>query len=194
MTEEPSTRHRRRPRRLVAAALVAAVVAVLIAALPGTAAAAPPQVVPLVNCYYPHSDGSVTVVFGYTSTYSSTRTIPRGTRNYTTPASYGTKMPTTFKPGTNNGVATVRVAAGDLTPTTGWYLDGSSLNYLTAAYAVGVCTQAQLPALANGAAIVVALLLAGAAGVLVVRRVRRVALRSTVPGLVEPTAPGGERA
>jgi len=193
MTEESSKRERRRPRRLVAATLVAAVVA-LISALPGIAAAATPQVVPLINCYYPHSDGDVTVVFGYRSTYSTTKTIPRGSRNYTTPSSYGSSLPTTFKPGTNNGVATLRVDARDLTPSTAWYLDGSSLNYLSAAYAVGVCTQAQLPGIANGAAIVVALLLAGAAGVLVVRRVRRAALQSTVPGLPEPTAPGADRA
>ncbi|MET0764231.1 MAG: hypothetical protein ABWY29_05150 [Blastococcus sp.] len=192
MTEEPSKR--RRPRRLVAATLVAAVVAALTSLLPGTAAAVTPQVVPLVNCYYPHSDGDVTVVFGYRSTYTTTKTIARGSRNYTTPSRYGSQMPTTFKPGTNNGVATLRVEAGDLTASSAWYLDGTSLNYRSAAYTVGVCTQAQLPALANGAAIVIALLLAGAAGVLVVRRVRRAALHSAAPGLPEPIATGGDRA
>lgn len=194
MTEELSKRARRRPRRFVVAMLVAAVVAVPISLLPGTAAATPARVVPLLNCYYPNGDGSITVVLGYTSTYASTTTIPRGSRNYTTPAAYGSQLPTTFKRGTYNGVVTVRVAGNDVNTTTSWYLDGTTLNYLAAAYAAGTCAEAPLPAFANGAALVIALILAAVVGVLVVRRVRRAAVQSTVPGLPEPTSPGADRA
>jgi hypothetical protein len=77
---------------------------------------------------------------------------------------------------------------------TSWYLDGTTLNYMAAAYAAGTCSQAPLPAFANGAALVVAMILAAVVGVLVVRRVRRVSLQSTVPGLPQPTAPGADRA
>ena len=138
----------------------------LISLLPGTAAAVTPQVV-LLNCYYPNGDGSVTVVLGYRSTYPSTTTIPRGSRNNSTPAAYGGQLPTTFKSGTNNGVATVRVAANNVNTSTSWYLDGTTLNYLAAAYASGTCPQAPLPAFANGAALVVVMLLAAVVGVLV---------------------------
>lgn len=191
MVEEPSTAERRRPRRLRALSLVAAVVVVLITALPGTASATQYAITPLVNCYYQNADDSITVVIGYASTYPTTQTIPVGSRNHVTPSTYSAALPTVFKPGTNNGVATMRIAAADVY-TTSWTLDGSTVSYVSA-YGASTCTQAQLPAFANGAAIAAAVLVAGVAGALVVRRVRRV---RNLPSAASSnrSAPGGHRA
>ena len=172
--------------------MIAAVVAVFISAVPGSASAEAPQVVPLINCYYPHSDGSLTVVLGYRSTYSTTQTIQLGSRNRATPDSYSNSLPTTFEPGPNNGVATLRIAAAHLNSGNAWRLDGTVLDYEAAITTAGPCTQAQLPAFANGATITVLLLLAGLAGVLVVRRISRMALRAGSPD--RTTAPGGDHA
>jgi hypothetical protein len=161
----------------------------MVTALPGTASANRYNVDPLVNCYYQQSDGSVTVVLGYSSTYPTTQTIPVGSRNYMTPSTYSSKLPTVFSPGTHNGVVTMRIAASDVNSTS-WTLDGSTLSYWNAAGA-SICTQAQLPAFANGAVLAGVLLVAGLAGVLVVRRVRRKLLH---PSASKPSAQGGHRA
>jgi len=189
MTEQLDTGEARRLRRLRALALVATMVVVLISALPGTASAARKDVDPLVNCYYQHTDGSVTVVLGYRSTYPTTQSIPVGSRNYMTPSKYSSALPTAFKPGTNNGVLTMRIAAADVYSTS-WTLDGTTVSYWNASGAA-ICTQAQLPAFANGAAIAGALLVAGLVGVLVVRRVRRNLLQ---PRTTNPSAQGGHSA
>lgn len=193
MAEGPKNRQVGRMRRLRAAAMVAAIVAGLVFAMPGTASAAYPQVVPLVNCYYQNTDGSITVVLGYRSTYTSTQRIAVGSRNYASPYRFSSSLPTTFKSGTNNGVATLRIPASELSGAS-WYLDGTRLNYWSARYNVPVCTQAQLPGFANGAALTVLLLAAGIAGVLVVRRVRRTALRTTPSSNGSTRAAGGDHA
>jgi hypothetical protein len=192
----PQRRARIRRRPLTWSALLAVMTAVAVSALPGTASATTvtPKVTPVLDCYSQNSDGSTTVILGYSSTYTTTQTIPHGARNSTTPASYGSLMPTTFQPGTHHGVVNVRVAAADLSTSSSWNLDGKTLNYLSAAYASGICSPSQLPAFANGAAVVVGLVFAGAIGVLVVRRVRRSALRSDAPAHAGPVAAGTDHA
>jgi hypothetical protein len=191
MADKATTGERRRPRRLRSFALVAVLVTVLVSALPGTASAGwGGQITPVLNCYYPNTDGSVTAVLGYRSTYTGTQRIAVGNQNYATPSKYSTSLPTVFKPGTNNGVATMRVAAADLAHAT-WYVDGATLSYWNLSSAVPVCTQAQLPAFANGATVAIALLVAGLVGVLAVRRVRRNLLQ---PCSSNPSAQGGHNA
>lgn len=191
MTPAPSSRQRR--RRFRTAALLAAVATVVLPVLPGTASAAPPRVVPQVDCFYAHDDGSVTLVLGYRSTYPTTQTIPRGRKNFATPATYNSSLPTTFEPGTHNGVAALRVSAGHLNRGNAWQLDGTELNYRSATSGTSLCTQAQLPAFANGAALTGGLVLAGIVGFLVVRRIRRATPRATSPGRTAG-APGGDHA
>jgi hypothetical protein len=200
----PARAHGRPPRRNRSrawSALVAVLTAVLVSALPGTASATTvtPTITPILDCYASNSDGSMTVILGYQSTYSTTKTIAQGTNNYTNPASYGPQMPTVFNPGTHHGVLHVRVAPADLYGNPYWYLDGTTLDYRATAYTSGICSPSQLPAFANGAALVVGLLVAGAIGVLVVRRVRRSVLPTTAtagpaPVDAEPSAAGGDRA
>ena len=176
MTNGPSTAAARpRPRRLTRFALVAALMTLFVTTMPGTASAA--GVVPSVDCYAQNSNGTFTVILGYTSSYTSTQTIPRGTRNYATPSTYTSQLPTSFKRGENHGAAKLTISANDLYyGNVSWYLDGTTLNYWTAAQNVGICSAAQLPALSHGGGLVVILLVAGAVGVVVVRRARNAAL------------------
>jgi hypothetical protein len=160
-------------RRLVWPALMAAFAAVLVSATPGIASASTGTVTPLLDCYAQNSDGSYTVILGYTNTNPGTTNIPIGTNNYTYPTSYQSQMPTRFTSGTHHAVVTVRVSQADVYNNARWYLDGHTLNYLQAAYASGICTPQQLPALGNGTGLVVALLIGGVAGVVIIRRLVR---------------------
>ena len=167
-----------RTRRPVRFALLAVLLALVVSAVSGSASAAPPwarqSVVPLVDCYAQNSDGSYTVILGYRSSYTATKAIPLGTNNYVTPSTYTSQLPTVFAPGEQHGAAKLTISAWDMNnsnPT--WYLDGTTLSYSTASATAALCSSAQLPALANGGALVVLLLVAGAVGMLVVRRVRQ---------------------
>jgi hypothetical protein len=82
-------------------------------------------------------------------------------------------MPTKFTSGTHHAVLTVRVSQSDVYNNARWYLDGHTLNYLQAAYASGICTPQQLPATGNGTGIVIALLIGGVVGVVIIRRLVR---------------------
>jgi hypothetical protein len=181
MTNGSTTRVAALPRRLARFSLVAFLMTVFLAALPGTASAA--SVVPLLDCYKANSDGSITVVLGYRSSYTATKTIARGSNNYATPSTYTNKLPTSFKRGEQHGAAILTISQRDLmTPNVSWYLDGNTLNYLNAAQTAGECSAAQLPALASGGPLVVVLLLGGAAGALIVRSGRRAAASTRAPG------------
>lgn len=179
MTERqhPRPGGRARPRRLARFSLVAVLLTLFVSALPGTAFAAPPRApkaIPLADCYAQNANGSYTVILGYNSTYTSTQTIAQGTRNYATPSTYTSQLPTVFEPGEQHGAAKLVVSQADFASgNVSWYLDGTTLNYGTAAKRVSPCTSAQLPSLAHGGALAVLLLIAGAIGVLMIRRVRR---------------------
>ena len=114
---------------------------------------------------------------GYTSTYSSTVTIARGSDNYISPSRYDGAQPTTFKPGTKHGVFAYTVTAFDAgSPTRRgtWTVSRRPAGGATVSASCPLPTQ--LPAQGNDTGAGIALLVAGAIGVLVVVRLRRRAL------------------
>jgi hypothetical protein len=156
------------------AAAVAVLAAVLLSAAPGIASADTGTVTPLLDCYTPNSDGSYTVILGYTNTDTTTRAIPYGSLNYTTPSTYQSLMPTQFQPGTRHAAFSVQVAPADLNSTSSWSLDGHTLNYLSAASASGICSAStSLPATGNGTGLAIALLAGGVVGVVGLHRATR---------------------
>jgi hypothetical protein len=153
--------------------LVAVLTTLALVIVPGTASAAAPTVTPLLDCVVKNADGSTTVVLGYTSTYPNQISIPlTNGKNYAEPVSYSYELPTRFDEGTHHGAFSMRVSATDLAGGVSWYLDGTTLD-LPAAGGSDVCDSQQLPALANGAAVVLGVCLAGLAGLVMARRSRR---------------------
>jgi uncharacterized membrane-anchored protein len=191
----PARPHRDGRRRSLWAALVAVAAAVLVWASPGVASATVTgSVTPILDCYTQNSDGSWSVILGYTSTYPGKKNIAVGSSNYTNPYSYSTQMPTQFSSGTVHAAVRVKVSYYDMTYNTYWYLDGHTLNYMAAAAASGVCSPStQLPANGNGTGIAVALVVAGVLGALLVHRLssRRPAV---VPGTDDVAVPAGTEA
>jgi hypothetical protein len=183
--ELPSARRTgRRPRRIVRLALLAVLTVVGVAAAPGIASAAAPTVTPLLDCFVRNTDGSVTVVLGYTSTYPNQVSIPlTNKKNYASPASFSSQFPTRFQAGTHHGVVTLRLSPTDLAALS-WYLDGRTLDFAAATAGSSACSPQQLPALANGAAMALGVCLAGVAGVVLAWRARRrwAAARPVQPG------------
>lgn len=180
---------RRLPRRLTWPALVAVMTAVGVAVAPGVASAAAPTVTPLLDCYLHNGDGSVTLVLGYTSTYPNQVSIPlTNKKNFTEPHTFSSALPTRFQKGTHHGVVTLRVTPDELAGLS-WFLDGTTLDLAAATRGATQCSATQLPALANGAAVVLGVGLAGVAGVVMARRARR---RRPHPGPV-PTGGGDPR-
>ncbi|SDN50738.1 hypothetical protein SAMN05660199_00156 [Klenkia soli] len=163
-------------------ALVAVLSVVAMALAPGLASAATAPapapaagtVKPVVNCYTDNKDGTYTAVLGYTNSGSTTREIAVGPANKTDPTAWQSKVPTSFKPGTNNGVASVvltQAQANGQSPAS-WTLDGTTLNVSNVGN-VPVCTASQMPMLANGAALLGGLVAAALVGVVVIRRLQR---------------------
>jgi hypothetical protein len=165
----------RRPRAL--AVVLAVCVAVLLSAVPGVAAAAP-TVAPIVDCYRANSDGSYTIVLGYTNPFSKTTNIPYGPRNIIHPAKFQKSQPTQFRAGTKHGVFSVRATEADLYANARWELDGNTLAYWSASSVTECSPSTPLPALGNGAGLALALVAGGGFGVLFVRRLIR---RSVAP-------------
>jgi len=162
-----TTRIRRTAVRTALAALAAALVLLVTPA--GAQAATTATITPTVSCYINNSDGSSSVLLGWTSTYSGSQTIAYGTRNVLTPSRYQGKQPTVFASGSHPGAFYVTVAASDI-GYVGWTLNGTSLAYGTPVDACPAGTT--LPATGNGTGIAVALLVAGGIGALTLRRVR----------------------
>lgn len=153
--------------------LVAVCVAVLLSAVPGVAAAAPSgTVTPFVDCYRANSDGSLTLVLGYTNRDRQT-TIPYGSRNMLYPATLQGAQPKKFLPGTQRGAFSVRLSRADLSADPRWQLDGRTLDYSAASSSTECSPSTPLPALGNGTGLAAALLAGGAFGVFFVRRLLR---------------------
>jgi hypothetical protein len=146
---------------------------VLLSAVPGVASAAAGPVTPILDCYRVNSDGSYTIVLGYTNAGTTTRNISYGTSNVLYPSRFQGSQPTRFVPGTQRGVFTLRVTPSDLYSGARWDLDGRSLNYATITSATECSPSTPLPALGNGTGIAVALLAGAAFGVFFVRRLIR---------------------
>jgi hypothetical protein len=129
---------------------------------------------PILDCYKDNGDGSWTAVIGYVNSSGGTRKIPYGSLNMGYPAKFQGLQPTTFKNGTQHGVFVARITASDLWSNARWELDGSVLNYQASFTSSATCpSSTQMPADGNGAGPVIALAVAGAAGAVVVHRVRR---------------------
>jgi MYXO-CTERM domain-containing protein len=163
------SRSGRAPRRSRVAAAVLGLVLALAptaaGAAPGTNRSAPPDVVPLLDCTITHPDGSWTAVFGYDNRTGARVEIPVGPANQVTPSGYGRPQPTTFQPGVRRAVFSVTVTSGGGPM---WHLGRTNL---AARKGTTVCPPStQMPADGNGTGIVVALVLAGAVGAVVLRR------------------------
>ena len=162
----------RASRRSRAARAAAVVVGLLLAlapmaagAAPGANRSAPPDVVPLLDCTITHRDGSWTAVFGYDNRTGAPVEIPGGPANQVTPPRYDGTQPTTFQPGVRHGVFSVTVTSGGGPM---WHLGRTNLAAREGGTACPPSTQ--MPADGNGTGIVVALVLAGAVGAVVLRR------------------------
>ena len=165
--------------------LIAVCVAVGLMAVPGVAAAAQPQVTPFVDCYRQNTDGSYTVVLGYTSTQKYTTTIGHGANNEIYPARYTGAQPTVFEPGTHRGVFSLQVSAADVRSFR-WELDRTTLTSSSASSAPTCPPPTPLPALGNGTGLAIALAAGGVFGVFFVRRVIR---RATAPAPARADVP-----
>ena len=176
MTSKPGTdgprpaRARRRPRTV--AVLLAVCFAVWLSAVPGFASAAP-GVTPFVDCYRANSDGTLTVVLGYTNTNTRTTTIPYGSNNMLYPSRFQKTQPTQFLTGTRRGVFSVNLSQAELYGDPRWQLDGKTLSHWTAGSATECSPSTPLPSLGNGAGIAAVLVAGGAFGVIFVRRLIR---------------------
>jgi hypothetical protein len=124
-------------------------------------------VFPVLNCIQAGSNGAYTAVLGYRNTSRSTFTITGG-YNVISPSSYNGRQPTTFKPGTYNGVFTLPVSSG----TVYWTLATTKLT-ISKTQAAACPKDTQMPADGNGTGVVGALAVAAGAGALVVQRTRR---------------------
>jgi hypothetical protein len=170
---------------------VAVLTLIGVLAAPGAASAAPKMVTPLLDCYVVNGDGSVTVVLGYTSTWPNQVSIPLANgKNYIDLGDFSSQLPTKFEAGTHHGVATLHLSQADLAGLS-WYLDGTTLDVAAASRNAGECSATQLPALANGAALVLGVGLAGVAGVVMAQRARR---RRAATGRVQPADEGQSHA
>jgi hypothetical protein len=168
--------NRRRPqrRRWIAARLaaVAALVVVSLLAAPGTASAHG-GVSPLLDCMVHHSNGTYTVVLGYSNGTGRSQTVPYGSSNVIAPSRYDRLQPTTFQAGTRHGAFTVTLTASDLRSHPHWLLDGDTVDY--ADVTSSPCPPGtRLPAGGGGTGVAIGLLGVGAVGLFLVRRsVRR---------------------
>ena len=174
----PGHGRRTTSRTSVRLGVITAVAAVL-ALLPGAAGAAPnradpPDVVPILDCVLPSTDGTWTAVFGYDNRTGATVTIPVGPANQVTPVQYGTPQPTTFEPGVRHGVFAVTVTRGGGPM---WHLGRTDLAAREGDAACPPSTQ--MPADGNGTGLPIVLAAAGGAAALVLARARR---RAVTPG------------
>jgi hypothetical protein len=165
-------RLRRRARR---AALIAVIALIGLVASPGAASASGTRTVkPVLNCYKEAADGSWTVVVGYVNSSRKTVDIPRGPDNQAYPSKFASLPPTSFEPGTVNGVFTARVTSSDLHAGARWVLDGYTLDYRAAASSSQVCpASTELPEEGNGTGPAIGLAVAGVVGAVLVHRARK---------------------
>ncbi len=163
--------HGRRPRSL--AALIAVCCAVLLSSAPGVASAVTGEVTPFVDCYTTNSDGTRTVVLGYTNVAEETITIGHGDKNTIVPSRFQGSQPKHFVPGTQRGAFSLRLTRADLAGDARWELDRTTLD-LSAVTSADACSPSTpLPSLGNGTGLAVVLVAGGAFGGFFVRRVIR---------------------
>ena len=165
-------------RSRIIGVLIAVCVAMGLSAVPGVAAAGDTSVTPFVDCYRKNTDGSYTVILGYTNTSANMSNIPYGSRNTMYPAKFHGLQPTKSKPGTQRGVFSITATEADLSSNPRWVLDGTTLSYPALSSAPECPPPTALPALGNGTGLAIALVGGGLFGVVFVRRMIR---RATAP-------------
>jgi hypothetical protein len=170
-----SSTARRLRARASRGALVAVIALIGLVAAPGMASAAATYTVkPVLNCYKENADDSWTVVVGYVNSSRKTVDIPRGAHNQAYPSKFASLPPTSFTPGTVNGVFTAVVSLSDLYSGARWVLDGYTLDYRAAASSSRVCpSSTELPAQGNGLGPTIGLAVAGVVGAVLLHRATR---------------------
>jgi hypothetical protein len=133
-------------------------------AAPGVAAAAPASVTPVLECIAPDPAGGFIAVLGYSNPSSTSVTVPRGAKNKFTPTRYDGAQPTTFLPGRQRGVFSVRITH----PHVKWMLQGTQLVLVGSAPTCPPSTE--MPGSGNGTGPAIGLLAAGVVGLVMARR------------------------
>lgn len=134
---------------------------------PGVATATPASVIPVVDCITVDRSGDFTAVLGYSNPSSVSVTIPHSSKNKLTPTRYDGNQPTTFLPGRQRGVFSVRIT----TPHAKWMLQGSTVVIDTKASRCPPATE--MPGTGNGTGPAIGLLAAGVVGFVLLQRVRK---------------------
>ena len=160
-----------RPARRVALLLARLAFVLLLAAIPvitpTAAEAATMPVSGFVDCVIPESSGGFTAVMGYSNSWGFDLWLPHGWLNNITPSRYQGEQPTVFKPGEHHGVFSLHVTA----PYAQWNLFGTRVRIDPLATA---CPQpTEMPGEGNGTGIVIAIVVAGLAGAVLVHRMRK---------------------
>jgi hypothetical protein len=188
-------------RLAVRAVLGAAAAGLVMVATPGSASATTTgigtvptnTITPILECITKGTDGSLTALLGYTNASKSTQTLKVGTLNQLAPSRANGSQPTSFQPGTHHGVFSVKLSKSEYMGGDYWYVDGNFAYFGWAWTQNGpFCSAAtELPATGNGTGIAIALLVAGAVGVLVVHGVvRRAGRPAAEPVAAGPVAAG----
>ena len=123
-------------------------------------------IVAFVACFTANKDGTTTAIYGDYSSADGTTTINKGPQNNITPASLEGPEPVRFASGLNTDAFPLTIPKG-VTGT--WTVNGFS----AAAPNGGspACQQVSAPEEGNGLGLVLALIVAGGAGALMIRRV-----------------------
>ena len=140
-------------------------------------------VTPSTECVQKNSNGTYTALLGYSSSAATAVTIAKGQLNQLAPTRLDGAQPTTFQPGAHRGAFSVTLTSSEYTNGAYWYVDGGFAYFDLARTRQGPFCPAgtALPATGNGTGVAAALVLAGAIGVLLVRRVRRRGEAATMP-------------
>ncbi|MGY1813020.1 hypothetical protein [Blastococcus sp. SYSU D00820] len=149
---------------------------------PGTASATA-TVAPIVDCYRQNTNGTFTVVLGYSNTTGSRKTYAYGPANQVYPTRLQGQQPKQFEAGTFHGAWTVTLTYDEIfNQNARWILNGTTLQYAWYVQYATVCPPTtQMPAEGNGAGTAIGLSAAGLAGAVVLVRFRRRLARATTP-------------
>lgn len=127
------------------------------------------RLTPVLNCVVPGRNGAYQALLGYANPTRTTYYLS-GSVNAISPSQYNGSQPKSFSTGSHDGVFSLSITSGTVT----WNLNGTRLT-ITSSAAPTCPRGTTLPATGNGTGIAIALVAAGALGVVLVRRARRTA-------------------